>query len=505
MDLTIDGQPNLTCNNTYTPGLDPTEEAVISSHFMHTLVANDDLGLYDDDERRARTLVLDTKIVSEHLLPELLRQANAFAADRARAADGRARLAYQEYGLTSSDQVGVAQIITEVMFDRQFLRTPRRTCSRRQVCVGVSDRIASGAVIDLVIPALPLKFWSPLKTRGRLPDLSEVNFILELYEIVRAIEHIYREAAPDRPGPLARFTVVSDGSRFSRVINEPDFVIEAYQAASLRWIDRLGLASYVRLLDYRRLLRDRLPASLLAEKAAIFRQARDEYAGALNPVFDPGRIGTSLVAAARVEPDPEVGSPDGRFVPLLMSLIHTLRYGALQPFESLPALQYQRLYRDLTGHLLEPFAGQATDGHEYLRQAMLREAWNAAIDYIAEIKSDRDLKHDPILLCLPDHIRWTIHAKPGQLAVSTQTANGIAVQAWAGTAVFRPSSKNRIKLSTLPLLALEGAGATPVVVTGDDTIPDSQPFFYLHHCLDIAGGRDLVSRLSRSLTRRRSA
>jgi hypothetical protein len=63
---------------------------------------------------------------------------------------------------------------------------------------------------------------------------------------------------------------------------------------------------------------------------------------------------------------------------------------------------------------------------------MLDEAWQAAIQYIAEIKSDRDLICDPILTCVPEVIRWTIHPKPGQLAFLVPSAFGDPVFPWHG-------------------------------------------------------------------------
>src|SRR5205814_10721779 len=118
---------------------------------------------------------------------------------------------------------------------------------------------------------------------------------------------------------------------------------------------------------------------------------------------------------------------------------------------------------------------------EHLRQAMLNEVWSATISYIAEIKSDRELTSEPISMCLPDHLRWTIHAKPGQLGLLTPAAFGRPVQAWAGAAGVKRAGQGGIRLCTLPVLALEGAGAIPVRSgDGNDALePVRQPLFYL--------------------------
>jgi hypothetical protein len=325
---------------------------------------------------------------------------------------------------------------------------------------------------------------------------------------------------------LAGFTVVSDGSRFNRLVHEPDSVVDVYRARLELWVRRMGLETYITLVDYRSLMRNRLPAAVRDAKSAIAASARAEYAEVLWPIFNPYEIAATMRTAASVEPDPEYANPEGRFVSLLKSLVFTINYRSLDHLRELPAPGYRALYRDLTKHLFEPYAVlspaefkriqeevaagaqfPATDAmKEFLRQSMLREAWGAAIEYMAEIKSDRELADDPILTCLPNHFRWTIHVKPGQLAVATATALGIRVQAWAGVAVFKLTKKKEIKLCTLPVLAAEGAGAVPVTVAGDDgtLISGDQPFFYIHPNIPFIDVDEFLVNLGSSLARRRA-
>lgn len=144
---------------------------------------------------------------------------------------------------------------------------------------------------------------------------------------------------------------------------------------------------------------------------------------------------------------------------------------------------------------------------EHLRQAMLREVWSATIDYIAEIKSDRELDSDPITTCLPDHVRWTIHAKPGQLGLLTPAALGKPVQAWAGAAVFKRAGQGGIRLCTLPVLALEGAGAIPVQSDDSSGAPGlaGQPLFYIYPDIAFADVDDFLANLESRLVRKRAS
>jgi hypothetical protein len=509
----------------YEPGLDRVEEAVVSSHFMQELAANPGFHLYAEDQLAAKALYISAQTLYEKLIPGIIGNCERFCQERAVAAKHRARANHAKYGLSRPSEVGLAHFITEVMFDRQFLRGPRETCSRESVCAKVQERVDECAPIEMVLPALPFKFSTPLKTRGRLPDLGDVNFLIGLYEVVRTVELIYREGRPDLQAPLVRFVIVSDGSRFNRLVNEPDGVIEEYRSRLNTWIRACNLQEYITLLDYRVLLKTHLPPAVWDEKSALAELARREYAEALWPAYDPYRMAETFRLATLLEPDPEYGNPEGRFVSLLKSLIYTIKYRAL---EELSGEDHLALYRDLTSHIFVPYATLSrTDlpsdlreaaGHaggastnvakEQLRQSMLREAWTAAIDYMAEIKSDRELPRDPIATCLPSHFRWTIHAKPGQLAIMTPTALGFPIQAWAGTAVFKRSKKekNKIRLCTLPIVALEGVGATPVMAKEslDGPGTDAQPLFYIYPDISIADIDEFALLVMRSLGRKRT-
>jgi hypothetical protein len=452
-----------------------------------------------------------------------LRVAEAFGRDRASAAKRRA-LSYSDSYAVDPRRLGPAEFITEVMFDRQFRSSPRESCSRQEVRRQVARRIAAGAPIEMMIPALPYKFSCPLKTRGQSPDLAEVNFIIGLYEIVVAVETLYREAQPDMRGPLAKFTVISDGSRFNVLTNEPGSVIESYQRDLGRWIGKAGLAEYISIVDYQSLLRARLPDVDHHAKAALRERALRQYTDVMSRIFAPHDMVSTLRAAARHDLDPEASNREGRFVSLLKSLVFTIRYRSLEPFARLPAGQYLALYRELTAHIFEPFVDLPTAGvhrhtetncgvfpfaptaKERLRQAMLAEAWNATIGYMAEIKSDREQHSDPISSCLPDHLRWTIHAKAGQLGLLTPSALGKLVLPWAGSAVFKCAKGGGIRLCTLPVLVLEGRGAIPVGIECNDGLRRvSQPLFYIYPDVSFAGLDDFLVNLPSRLMRKRAS
>jgi pyoverdine/dityrosine biosynthesis protein Dit1 len=490
----------------YEVGLSRLNEAVISSHFMDAIAGDAALQPYDEETLRRRALTISQTTLEHLLIPTLVAAARAFAEERAAAAVDRARRHFQTYGLSDASSVGEAEIIAEVMFDRQLSRKSDVTCSRPAVRDRIQDRLADDRTIELVIPALPFKITSPLKVRGAMPDLAEVGFLLSLYEIALALRIVSDRVNPRAEKLSSRFIVVTDGLRFASLANVPIESIARYRGELEAWIVRLGMADHVALADYRELLEQRLPAEMLARKRGIRATARSHYADVLGPVFDPCSMERTLEVSRAIEPDPESKNADGRFASLLRSLVYTINYRTLEALEISSSARYA-LYRELTASLFDPLEDAAlVPGtlmrKEAVRRAMLDEAWGAAIEYMAEIKSDRDLAQDPILICLPDAIRWTIHAKAGQFAIATPSVDGSMVQAWAGSGVFRLTSKGSVRLCSYPVLGLEGKGAVPVLVSPDEA-PHPQPLFYVDGRIDVADAEMLVVKLAHCLTRRR--
>ncbi|MDP5278773.1 L-tyrosine/L-tryptophan isonitrile synthase family protein [Sphingomonas sp. DG1-23] len=512
----------------YTTGLDRIQEAVISSHFMQKFSCDENLHMYSEAAFRDKRIAISSEFVIEKIVPNLLRTAEDFSAARAALAKIRAAEKFGEYGLAKASELGAANFIAELMFDRNYSQNAGKYFSRRSLANQISERIAAGEAITLAIPALPFKLPSPLKARGSSPDLAEVNFLLQLFEIAYGIDLLYREAQPQIPHACARFTVVSDGRRFNALVGQPDDAVTRYGEQIRWWIDRLGISEYVEVADYRDLLEARLPQELLRDKAGIRDKAEVSYAELMWPVFDPLHPLKSLGLTSLLEPDPEKLNPEGRFSSLLQSLVYTIRYPCLKRVaESAPGPDRSRdlaLYRELTGHifvrypdaipcefdevLLQAGAGDGLSpgAMESLRQAMLREVWEATILYMAEIKSDRELQREPISTCLPDAFRWTIHAKRGQIALMTPTALGLSVQAWAGTAVFKRSKKGGVKLCALPVVALEGVGSIPVTVQDEHNLfgLGDQPLFYIYPDIAVSSLSGLMDELTGPLVRARA-
>ncbi|MFI4962866.1 MAG: L-tyrosine/L-tryptophan isonitrile synthase family protein [Legionellales bacterium] len=506
----------------YSPGLHKDHEAVISDHFMHSINRDSNLALYNPNDFSKKALHINQELIMEDLIPSLLEASDAFILERVAAATNRIPEKIGDKALECSE------IMTELMLDRQFFKGSKFNVSRLNVFEKIKGLVDKKQPIHMVIPALPFKSSSPLKSRGSLPDLAEIHFLMGLAEIAKAITLIYSQIqTADTPKLQATFTIVSDGSRFNHFLNEPDEALKTYQTKLRGWIRILKIADYIQLVDYQWLLSTYLPAHLYKQKTEIRKKVHQQYCDLMNPLLNPYDMLTTISQAILCDPEPELSNPEGRFIPLFKSLIYIVRYKTLLDYAQLHQKNHVDLYTELTQHLFEPYTQLSTEDEkyierflsnahplddpsepallEYLRQSMLKEAWTAAINYIAEIRSDRDLDQEPIATCLPDYIRWTIHAKPGQLAILTTTAFGDPVQAWHGVGVFKLTKNNKIKIYTLPVLSLEGVGSIPVLITnqGEDGLINDQPLFYVHPDIIFENVADLLDQIKHKVTRKR--
>jgi len=511
----------------YKAGLSHVREAVISEHFMHKVNHSKDFTGLSAGCFLQKALIIDPAELRETLLPLLKECSDRFAVQRVEAAKARAIKNYHLFNLSHETEVSPAEFIAEVMYDRQFSRATNETVPRAALAKKIRLLMELGEPIQMVIPALPYKCGTPLKCRGRNPDLSEVGFLLFLFEIAKTVDLLYRSVIPGGDRCLACVTVISDGRRFNEFLFEPEEHIFRYQEILKEWITVLTIEDYVKIEDYKKVLESRLPAALYARKAAIRNDVYHSYLEVMSPLLDTDDMDSSRLRAIECDPDPETFYAEGRFVPLFKSLIYTINNETLALFAARCGADMEESYAQLTKHIFTPFAELTENDavkiekfisdpnalseipeekfYEYLRKRMLMDAWDATIHYLAEIRSDRDLETDPISTCYPNAIRWTIHAKPGQFAIQSNPACGIQVQPWHGAAVFKESSTGGIKLCALPAVMAEGAGSIPVF-SGErhaGATMEAQPLFYIHPTVPFGTLDDFYSSLEARYTRKR--
>jgi len=510
----------------YEAGLSSVRESVVSEHFMSRIGHDPTLGLYTAADYRSKAINIPSSVLYGELLPILKAESLAFVERRVAATRIRAQQNFLEYGRSSPNEVSTLDFIAEVMFDRQFARATKEGVSRAALSKHMEGLVQQRLPVHMVIPALPFKCTSPFKARGRDPDLGEVGFLLSLFEVARVIDVFYSEALGGGEHDPACFSVICDGRRFAVLAVQSEENISQYQDGLRRWVAALGIGDHMEVLDYEEVLATKLPKDLLARKGSIRGKVYAQYVQHMQPLLDVEDMDRSLVQAIRDEIDPETYYSEGRFVPLFKSLIHTIRYQEVARFAQHHGRDYEDLHAVLTRNIFTPFIKLSEDElhsiarhvadpdspldvsdaevYEYLRRAMLNQAWDATMQYLAEIRSDRDLELDPLSTCFPHAIRWTIHAKRGQFTIQSNPACGFQVQPWHGAGVFK-RTRGRLKLCSLPIVLLEGKDAVPVVVGDDDTAENGpeQAVFYVSSDVPFSSTDELLAALASGFTRRR--
>ncbi len=506
----------------YQIGLSKEKEAVISAHFMHRINQASNLHMYSKNEFNNKAWVLGSHLFIEKLMPIIINKSEEFILNRIAAAEIRLTKDYQRRGLNNTKEELLASTIVELLCDRQFLKSPKTHISRPILLEQIKKAIVKKHPIKMVIPALPFKVFSPLKTRGIMPDIGELNFLLSLVEIAKSIDLAYKKYFPDLTDCImASFTIICDGKRFNSFLNVTNQQIETYIQSLAQWTQEFYLDQYIKLVDYKKAILETLPYKLAEQKKIIRDEVNKAYNNSILPILNPNHLLDSIKQAIALDPDPEKSNPEGRFISLFKSIIYTLNYKKLTDYTQQQKTDSVKLYAELTRHLFIPYIQLNKKQYqkievnfnnktwikqqpsitllEYLRQEMLKEAWHASIHYLAEIRSDRDLSQDPVRTCFDEYIRWTIHAKSGQLALLTTTAFGDPVQPWHGSGVFMKTKKNKIKMYTLPVLALEGEHAIPVLLEANK----KQALFYIHPNIGCKNLNDFFELLTKQLTRQR--
>lgn len=519
----------MTADPLYKSGIRSENEAVISAHFMHAQNLNPDYSLYSDEAYQQSSLRLPLGCMQQELIPLLQREMRVVAEARAAAA------------LRRAGNKGVVVAIAELALDRWFRKGARDNVSFEHLCSQISHSLSRGEPVRLVAPLLPFKKDCPLKTRGTLACMAEVDLLCRLGELTEAIALIRHHCgSPARAGQAgAVFTILGDGQRFLTALNIDTYAITRYQQDLQDWIGLLGLQQRVELVDYETMVLGNLSRAGKGQREMLRLNALGLYQSCMAPLFDPDDIETALQRAVEADPLPDTTHSEGRFVPLFKSILYTYQYTFLSDYCARHQLQRQDLYRKVMLQTLQPCPAQSPEAYRqvydyvhgssdtapaesdiiaYLRRQVLHAAWNATISYLAAVKMDRDLLSDPVASFMPQHIRYTIHAKPGQIGLRTTTSTQSAsvVQPWHGVSILRPDGCGVLRFDTTSRLQAEGTGARPVVLSddactschncGSDYLQrfagSQQPFFYLHPSIQVANCNELLHLMARELTRR---
>jgi hypothetical protein len=182
----------------------------------------------------------------------------------------------------------------------------------------------------------------------------------------------------------------------------------------------------------------------------------------------------TLEKAITSDPILDAHNSRNNFVPLWDSIKNSLDYPAIAALARERGIEYTTLYQKLFRSLLTP---QIDPEEEQLRQSILQESWNAAIEHNARVLRDMRVGIDVATMLSKNAFRATINPKPGSpnLGIYSVRETTSRVQPWHGTAYLRTDNQERLLPTVLSKLEIESRDGIPVCI---DTRHD-HPFFYV--------------------------
>ena len=178
-------------------------EPVVSEHRLYRTLMDPSLQLYGNEEFKAQALFVNASYITDVLFPSIKKTSEILISNRTQAVIARVKQYQTEY-----EKIDKAAEVAEVFFDAYFRKGNQNFMPREKMRQKTQKFIDSEVPVQIIIPVLPNKVQSPLKSRGLKPDFGEILLLIRLNELVRVIQKIY---------PLgAQVTILSDGRRFMR-------------------------------------------------------------------------------------------------------------------------------------------------------------------------------------------------------------------------------------------------------------------------------------------------
>jgi hypothetical protein len=507
-------------------------ERVISEDKAHAQNESD-LRLYTKEEFRAAAITVTTRQIKDAIIPSMVRDVAEVVEKRWVSAKKRARENYEDFGFTDPEQVDLAAEVATALLDPWFTKGTHGNVDPKNLRTHVGKCLDEGTSINLAANMLPCKIPSPIKTAGKLPDFSEVSVLCRLAEITGVVDALCAHAGH---GDIkAVFNIVHDGTFFQDSLGFSDEAIQTYKEGLAWWTKALGFEDRIAAHQYTDLLDNPAIADMKEEFLRTRQEARDVLHDVLDPIFDPKDMQATLTEAIARDPYPDTTNPEGRFVPLLKSVMYSVgNFPLIEEFADLMEIDHRDLYRDVTKSIFQTLsdislqdaenaiAGGAahvaalppSDAKEVMRIYVAQKVWEATKEYMALTAGHRNLEEDLLKKIIGlNVIRFTVHPKPGQVGFIPGT-NGDHTLAWHGVGIVR-TSHSKLKEGCETRLKVEGEGGIPVLVAknGDDEASplnaladEGQPFCYVTRSaivapFSITNGESFVDRFATLLKR----
>ncbi|PDT81029.1 hypothetical protein CO676_24135 [Sinorhizobium sp. BJ1] len=449
---------------------------ISSGHRLIRLV-RERCNLYSHREFMAKAIRVPADYWLAHFTSSLNMRMNDAIARRINAAVARARSRANLYDVK---KVGVAECATETLFDNWWFKPREANLSRIELRNLIKRRLDKGAPLRLHFPIFSRKPLCPLKNRGPNPDLAELHTLVRCAEAAQVINAISPTGC--------RLIILADGFKYNRACRTPDPLIAAYQDGLRFWVNQLNSGDIVEVVNYERLVSDRLSSEMLQSRQTIYEHHCASLAMLYDPLFDPDELQASLDTVQQVD---DIGAQiHFTFWSIVSSTyykdMHTL-IGGEAFMERHYGDDVQKLYIRYASCLHRPLSQVGLQGEHLSRlgylppaecailfRSMRRQAWEAALYYVAISLTDRGL--NLLRRVDRDAIKLTVHAKKGELqflSATRQDASITAQHCTGGLSIAKMAAKVNFRYR----LERESQGEYPILL---EQLPDT-PFHREHY------------------------
>lgn len=459
-------RPALAPTNITAPSLNEEQRRsqISGGHRLIRLVREKRFRLYQQDEFLTKAVWIPAEYWLDHFLPALRVRMNETIAQRVNAAIARARTHATAYGVSKP---GVAEFVAEAFFDNYWYKIREENISRRTLRDHVKQVLERGKRLRLHFPILSRKPLSPIKNRGPLPDLAEIHTLARCAEAAQVVNTLSPTGCV--------LTILADGFKYNRACRTPAPFVAAYQQGLRFWIEQLGMADVVNLVDYEDWVTNTLRPPLLDNRPGLYERYCRELTRTYGPLFAAADLSHSLNTMQQRD---DIGAQLAYTFRSIVTSVYYEDLFDLAANTSLAERHYgddvQKLYIAYVTSLHRPlgdlnWTGEQLSSHGYLppdRRATLfrhlrQQAWQASIRYVAISLTDRDLnvlrEIDPIA------IKLTVHGKKGELHFLSATQEDAAMTAQHSTGGLG-GKRGATKVTFRYRLERESQGEIPVLL-----------------------------------------
>ncbi|MEV0621905.1 L-tyrosine/L-tryptophan isonitrile synthase family protein [Nonomuraea sp. NPDC050404] len=307
--------------------------------------------------------------------------------------------------------------IYHLLMRPQFRKGARANYSPAMARREIQPRVADGVPIPVITRGFPIKFpYNKLKALGSRPDLSELAALIRLRELHRTVREIY-------PPGLA-ITVLGDGNHFRP---HPRPLLLAYREKLLAYHAMVGGTDVLTIADLNEVAEQRMGVHAVQRHAVLVPQRLAEITDALAGLPILSAPASALERATLLTARMTCGD-DGMAIPRFENLFRSLMY-TVSTTRDHDAASARQIYADLFNLADPALAGE--------RRAVLSQAWQDTIRYMAVLWVDRDLGFDAAMFS--HQIRLTPNPRSGCLGFTY--LGGSSVLPWHGTAALDASGQ----------------------------------------------------------------